>query len=104
MQPYRPGCRGGGREFLRAVTALSLRPALRDRCWAVLTLYESDTANSRVDVSLCILSRVIPLNPSKAPEHHSPRGANKPLKTSNSVTLSDLKVTLGGVSGGRGGA
>ena len=61
-------------------------------------------ASKTVDVSLCNLSKVIPLNPSKAMEHKSPRGVSNPLKVSSSVVLSDLKATLGGVSGGRGGA
>ena len=60
-------------------------------------------ASKTVDVSFCTLSKVISLNPSKAMEHQSPRGASSLLKVSSSVALSDLKVTLWGVSGGRGG-
>ena len=61
-------------------------------------------ASKTVDVYLFTLSKVIPLNPSKEMEHQSPRCANNPLKVSSSAALSDLKATLGGVSGGRGGA
>ena len=60
-------------------------------------------ASKTADVSFCTLSKVIPLNRSKAIQHQSPRGASSLLKVSSSVALSDLKATLGGdVRGERG--
>ena len=56
-----------------------------------------------VSVSPFTLSRDISPKPSKGMEHQSPKGTSNGQKVSSSVAFSDLKGTLRGVSGGRGG-